>query len=90
MKELLDYVQRQDISQFYDCPDIWQYCKRIMHFQPEDVALRNYLETSQLQSQLLSTLPTAASSTPATTPGKSTPGKSGESLSFACDNRSVD
>eukprot|EP00599_Poterioochromonas_sp_BG-1_P003560 CAMPEP_0173145496 /NCGR_PEP_ID=MMETSP1105-20130129/7893_1 /TAXON_ID=2985 /ORGANISM="Ochromonas sp., Strain BG-1" /LENGTH=348 /DNA_ID=CAMNT_0014059439 /DNA_START=885 /DNA_END=1930 /DNA_ORIENTATION=+ len=71
MNELLEYVQRQNIYQFYDCPDIWQHCKKIIHFQPEDVALRNYLETSQLQSQLLSTLPsTNATSTPAATPGK--------------------
>lgn len=79
MNEFLEYVQRQNIYQFYDCPDIWQHCKKIIHFQPEDVALRNYLETSQLQSQLLSTLPsTNATSTPAATSGKGKSVKSGK------------
>ncbi len=79
MNDLLEYVQRQNIYQFYDCPDIWQHCKKIIHFQPEDVALRNYLETSQLQSQLLSTLPsTSATSAPAATPGKGKSVKSGK------------
>lgn len=64
IKELLDYVQRQELSSFYDCSEVWQYCRRVAAFPPEEIAWKNYVETSRLQHQVMSTLPSTQSAAP--------------------------